>query len=153
MSKRFAKTPALRRSSSFLQIRCGNFQNSIFRPWPTCSTSCAFKFKELRALCSSKLHLWHPLLFMPIHYIEYSSIWWPFFMVKADWLWQFYCYIFTLTFLLLHFYIPDIFQCYEWWEHCKWWQRPWSKIWGCTEQVGLRGRPQNPKQFRFQNPK
>ena len=28
----------------------------------TCSTSCHFKFKQLRALCSTKLHLWHPLM-------------------------------------------------------------------------------------------
>ena len=32
---------------------------SLFRP--TCSTTCHFKFKQLRALCSTKLHLWHPL--------------------------------------------------------------------------------------------
>ena len=26
-----------------------------------CSTSCHSKFKQLRALCNTKLHLWHPL--------------------------------------------------------------------------------------------
>ena len=26
------RTPALRKASSFLQIRCGNFQNGLFRP-------------------------------------------------------------------------------------------------------------------------
>ena len=61
MPNRHARTPALRKASSFLQIRCGNFQNGLFRLKPTCSTSCHFKFKQLRALCSTKLHLWHPL--------------------------------------------------------------------------------------------
>ena len=56
--------PALRIASSFLQIRCGNFQNGLFRPYPTCSTSCHFKFKQLRVLCSTKLHLWHPLQYI-----------------------------------------------------------------------------------------
>ena len=56
-----ARTPALRIASSFLQIRSGNFQNGLFRPQSTCSTSYHFKFKQLRALCSTKLHLWHPL--------------------------------------------------------------------------------------------
>ena len=51
MSNRHARTPALRKASSVLQIRCGNFQNGLFRPLPTCSTSCHFKFKQLRALC------------------------------------------------------------------------------------------------------
>ena len=55
VSNRHARTPALRRASSFLQIRRGNFQNCIFRP--TWSTTCHFKFKQLRALCSTKLHL------------------------------------------------------------------------------------------------
>ena len=52
-----ARTPDLRRASSFLQVRHGNFQNCRFRPYPKCSTSCHFKFKQLKVLCNSKLQL------------------------------------------------------------------------------------------------
>ena len=45
----------------FLQIRHDKFQNGLFRSLPIWFTSCHFKFQQLRALCTTKLHLWHPL--------------------------------------------------------------------------------------------
>ena len=51
------KDPSFVQSLAFLQIRCGNFQNGLFRPQPTSSTSCQFKFKQLRALAPLTPHI------------------------------------------------------------------------------------------------
>ena len=50
---------------SFAQIRCAIFQIGLFRPLTTCSATWHFKFKQLRAPCCTKLHLWHPLMDRP----------------------------------------------------------------------------------------
>ena len=53
-------------------------------PWDTLySASCHFRFTKLRPLCSTKLHLWHPLMHLLLHTMHVDcrvSIWlqtWP----------------------------------------------------------------------------